>query len=668
MQQFDLIHHLPSLPEFMFMDSKTTFDQLTESEKLYAYSLYKASWEAAPIVSMQISPESYGIVKLFENMFDRYNPHIVNTQYPNMKHFLNYVAYVMCNSGNYMSHGDTKFLPRMSKDDMDKLVKDNFDEFYEEYKQFADIIFSLNDKEKTLGYPDNSTTMYFQNMTLEECKIVDLYVGFKGLEGWNTMAYKQGNTYVIHIASINTNITNVEEFMDKQFRIQYGNFNMELARMVKYLKLAQKVIADDKTKCDMFDAYIDHFTTGSLDAHKLSQRHWVKDVCPSIETNMGFIEVYRDPSGLRAEFESFVAVVDKEKTKKYKTLVDNADKFLALLPWDKKYENDVFHPPDFTALDVITFVSSGIPAGINIPNYADVRKVYGFKNVSLDNVIQLNYTSTELPKYFSEADGMLYNTYCSKSFAIDVAGHEMLGHGSGKLFVEKEDGTTNFDKSITSTWYKPRQTFGSVFGGMSSAYEECRAECVGLLLSGSYDMHKIFGYADDEWLDIHYVSWLWMIRAGVLGIVAYNPSKQNWNMAHSMARFAIYKVMVEAGVVNVVINDDNTDFMLYIDRSKIDSDGIPALKTFLTNLNVYKACANIVDATTMFNKYTLVTSDDMRIRQIYLEQRKPRREIIQPTLSMDAGGNITYKSYENNVLGAIQSRLDKMIKYQNVEK
>jgi dipeptidyl-peptidase III len=181
-------------------------------------------------------------------------------------------------------------------------------------------------------------------------------------------------------------------------------------------------------------------------------------------------------------------------------------------------------------------------------------------------------------------------------------------------------------------------------------------------------MHKIFGYADDEWLDIHYVSWLWMIRAGVLGIVAYNPSKQNWNMAHSMARFAIYKVMVEAGVVNVVINDDNTDFMLYIDRSKIDSDGIPALKTFLTNLNVYKACANIVDATTMFNKYTLVTSDDMRIRQIYLEQRKPRREIIQPTLSMDAGGNITYKSYENNVLGAIQSRLDKMIKYQNVEK
>lgn len=72
----------------------------------------------------------------------------------------------------------------------------------------------------------------------------------------------------------------------------------------------------------MVSAYVDHFEFGDVDQHKESQRHWIKDVGPVVESNIGFIETYLDPLGARAEFEGFVAVVDKVVSKKFNTLVD----------------------------------------------------------------------------------------------------------------------------------------------------------------------------------------------------------------------------------------------------------------------------------------------------------------------------------------------------------
>jgi len=57
----------------------------------------------------------------------------------------------------------------------------------------------------------------------------------------------------------------------------------------------------------------------------------------------------------------------------------------------------------------------------------------------------------------------------------------VLGHGCGKLLQETAPGVFNFDKekppvspltdAPITTWYKPGQTWGSVFGSLAGSYE-----------------------------------------------------------------------------------------------------------------------------------------------------------------------------------------------------
>ena len=86
--------------------------------------------------------------------------------------------------------------------------------------------------------------------------------------------------------------------------------------MNTYLQRALPYVANDTQKV-MLEKYIESYETGSIPAHKDSQRAWVKDKGPVVETCMGWIESYIDPTNSRAYFEGFVAVVDKEKSRKF---------------------------------------------------------------------------------------------------------------------------------------------------------------------------------------------------------------------------------------------------------------------------------------------------------------------------------------------------------------
>jgi dipeptidyl-peptidase-3 len=67
----------------------------------------------------------------------------------------------------------------------------------------------------------------------------------------------------------------------------------------------------------MIEKYIEHFESGDIDAHKDSQRAWVKDLSPVVETNIGWVETYIDPENSRAFWEGWVCISDKDKSAKF---------------------------------------------------------------------------------------------------------------------------------------------------------------------------------------------------------------------------------------------------------------------------------------------------------------------------------------------------------------
>lgn len=642
------------------------FPLLNRRERLYAYWMYRAAWCGGSVVMKQTSPESVAIYRLIAKWWNS-SP---SKDDPVYKPWLNYAVVYFANSGNYLGFGDTKVIPRVELDDLVRYLSSSLD-LTETDLDTVSQLYEMGAR-SDLGFnPDCQTTYYPPGMTKPEVKVVNELMVREHVGFYNTVVRKGADgTYLIVQASVNTHVKGEWNTSIGKVRLVSGGFSNEMKGVVDALTHAKDYVANDH-QTRMLDYYIRHFTDGNEADHVESARHWVKDKGPVVETYLGFIENYRDPDCNRGEWEGFVAFVDKEMTKIFTALVDNAEDLLNDLNLPAAFEKDVFAKPDFTSLQILTYNGAGIPAGINIPNYDEVRQDPdngGFKNVSLGNIVSqsLAPSTTEPVPFVSDEDQELFKKHIANAFEIQVGGHELLGHGSGKILAEREDGSLNFDPKTVdprtgkpvATWYKPGETWSSKFGRISSCFEECRAECVGVLLCSNPKMLEIFRVPEDERGDMEYIGWFEMAYNAGKSMLMYSLDSKQWRQAHSQARVAIFNVFRRAGLVDVEFHGDEDDMTIRLDRSKIRSHGYPALHDFLLRLHVTKAVGDVEEGYRIFEEYS--TPDDLllKMRRVATKNRKPRPIYVQPTFHLsEDGSDVVLTDYDVTAEGAVASNL-----------
>jgi dipeptidyl-peptidase-3 len=659
------------------LTAKSFFDQLTEKEKLYAHHFSKAGHWGSRVVLRQVSHESEAIFDLILDIHRQihgdYSKLDISAEVK--QGYLEYASQFLSNLGNYTSFGDKKFIPRIPVEDFEKIVKSSGASL-EAFNRVKDALYFVDEKSALLGFPSEGhvSGYYFGDVSKENIDTIKTILGDNKVLCENLRIKKNSELdYNILVASSSTiNETTYPSEIQAEgctLKLEFGDHAREMEKIASEISKAKQFAANE-TQSKMIDAYVESFRTGSIEAHRESQKYWVKDISPVIETNVGFIETYREPGGVVGEWETLVSIQNKDRTKKFQALVDKAADFIQLLPWTKEFEKDKFTPPDFTSLEVLTFAGSGIPAGINIPNYDDIRLTVGFKNVSLGNILSAR-SGKEPITFLHESDRDVFTEYRNDSFEVQVGIHELLGHGSGKLLSELQDGTFNYDhenpplgldgKPVT-TYYKKGETWGSKFGSLAGAYEECRAEVIALYLITNRELLTIFGFTREKDQDgIIYSGFLQMARAGLLALEFWDPNSTKWGQPHMQARFSIMKTFLESGLVELVYTkEDFSDLYIKLDKSKIETLGHECVKGYLRHLHIYKASGDVENGPKYFIDRSTVTPELATFRNAVLEARLPRKQFIQAnTVIID--GEVVLKEYEESEVGMIQSFVEREV-------
>ena len=246
-----------------------------------------------------------------------------------------------------------------------------------------------------------------------------------------------------------------------------GRYSKQITEIVKHLEAAIPFATEPMARA--LRALVTWYRTGDDADRAKYDIAWVQDKDSTVDTMNGFIEVYLDARGIKGSWEGLVFYVNQAKTKRIRTLADNAQWFEDRMPWDPKYRKASVTGIVANAIDVVVETGDSgpvTPVGINLPNDQSIREQYGSKSVSLSNVNEAYDKSSpgSMRSEFSwtpeEAARAAKWGTLSGELTTDM--HEVIGHASGRV-----------SESLKTP---PQASIKEYF----SALEEGRADLVGL--------------------------------------------------------------------------------------------------------------------------------------------------------------------------------------------
>ena len=218
-----------------------------------------------------------------------------------------------------------------------------------------------------------------------------------------------------------------------------GMYGPAIQEIIKWLEKA-KGVAENDQQAKALGLLIEYYRTGDLKTWDAYNIAWVNDTTSDIDYINSFIEVYDDPLGYKATYETVVQVKDLDASQKMKVISDNIQFFEDNSPIQDEHKKPNVVGVSYKMINVVGEAGATTPStpiGVNLPNANWIRAAHGSKSVSLAN-IENAYEHAKgagfLEEFtFSKEELERAKKYSDISGKMHTALHEVVGHASGRL-------------------------------------------------------------------------------------------------------------------------------------------------------------------------------------------------------------------------------------------
>ena len=520
------------------------WDSLTLKQKELVYYLSEAAKAGRDIIFDQNFKYNLSIRKTLEAIVETYSGDKNSEEY---KKFIVYTKRVWFSNGIHHHYSSEKFIPDFSKEYFASLVRNSdiarlplvgIENPEKLIEKLTPIMFDPGIFPKKVSLDaskdliKNSATNFYDNVTEKEAE--NFYNLMKNPKDSEPISYGLNSKLVKENGKL----------IEKTYKVG-GMYGKAIEQIVMWLEKAENVAENEKQKLSI-RKLITYYQTGNLKDWDAYNVNWVSDMESHIDFVNGFIEVYEDPIGLKATWESVVNFKDIEATKRAQIISSSAQWFEDNSPVDSRFKKKEVKG---VSAKVITVAQLGgdcypaTPIGINLPNADWIRKEYGSKSVTMENITYA-YDQAALGNGFMEEFAAsieeieMAKKYGSLSSNLHTDLHECLGHGSGQLLPNTSpDALKNY----------------------SSALEETRADLFALYYMMDKKMLELKLFPSMDVAKTEYNSY---IRNGLMTQLTRIDLGKNIEQAHMRNRQLIANWCVENGkkenVIEKVIKNGKT--------------------------------------------------------------------------------------------------------------